>query len=71
MDTNEILYKQKFNNIAQIEWEDTFLFHTNKTRNNRPVLVLKRYGNFYIHKRTGRNPPAFLLLFDARNLGRL
>jgi hypothetical protein len=59
------------NNYYLVVPEDTLPNHTNKTRSNRPVLVLKQHGNFRIHKRIGRNLPAFLPLFDARMKGRL
>jgi hypothetical protein len=52
------------------EWKDILHCHNYNIHNNRLLQVLKFYGNFRIHKKTGRNWWAWFLIFDVRSLDR-
>ena len=64
--------KQELNsNYYLFELKDILLNHKNKTRNNHPVLVLKQYGNFRIHKKTDMNLLAWFLPLENHIWDRL
>lgn len=65
------LLKKISSNFHSFEWKGILPNHTNNTHSNLPVLVSKLSYNFHIHKKTDKNLPAWLLLFDVHNLGRL
>jgi hypothetical protein len=58
------------NSFSILEPADTTRNRNYKRHSNHPSLVSEPFCRIHIHRKTDRNLPASVLLFDVRILGR-